>query len=312
MRKRLYRLAALFAAMVLLTACGGGSKTTEAPETEEDENVGRYYLVAEDGKYLDGPDEESYLRLKDGREAALQLGGRGTNYKWKAKDGVLTLTLDKEKTEGSIADGVIEISLDGSELIFVKGRSAARKYIEAHAGSTEAPTAASTDAPTAASTEAPTQAPAESSASPTEPPETTQSGKPFEPDVRFSATDQYGNTIDETVFRDHVITMINFWEPWCGPCVGEMPELEQLYQDRNGELLILGVYWTEEGAEDVLQETGVTYPVILYDEVFERFQSGYVPTTIFVDSGGHVIGSPYVGARSYDEWNELIKGMIGH
>ena len=151
MRKRLYRLAALFAAMVLLTACGGGSKTTEAPETEEDENVGRYYLVAEDGKYLDGPDEESYLRLKDGREAALQLGGRGTNYKWKAKDGVLTLTLDKEKTEGSIADGVIEISLDGSALIFVKGRSAARKYIEAHAGSAEAPTAASTDAPTAAS-----------------------------------------------------------------------------------------------------------------------------------------------------------------
>ena len=42
--------------------------------------------------------------------------------------------------------------------------------------------------------------------------------------------------------------------PWCGPCVGEMPELEQLYRDRNGELLILGVYWTEDGAAEVLSD----------------------------------------------------------
>ena len=64
--------------------------------------------------------------------------------------------------------------------------------------------------------------------------------------------------------------MINFWEPWCGPCVGEMPELEQMYQNRGGELLILGVYWTEDGAAEVLSETGITYPVILFDSVFQR------------------------------------------
>mgnify|MGYP002626912124 CR=1 FL=1 len=132
------------------------------------------------------------------------------------------------------------------------------------------------------------------------------------PDVRFRGTDQYGNEIDESIFQDHVLTMINFWEPWCGPCVGEMPELEQLYQDRAGELQILGVYWTEDGTAEVLSSTGVTYPVILYDEAFARYQSGYVPTTIFVDPGGHVIGSPYVGSRAYADWNEIISKMIGH
>ena len=106
--------------------------------------------------------------------------------------------------------------------------------------------------------------------------------------------------------------MINFWEPWCGPCVGVMPELEQMYLDRGGELLILGVYWTEDGAAEVLSETGVTYPVILFDSAFQRYQTGYVPTTIFVDPGGHVIGQPYVGARSGADWNELVTKMIGH
>lgn len=146
----------------------------------------------------------------------------------------------------------------------------------------------------------------------TDPAPQTQSASDFDPDIRFTAVDQNGNEMNETVFRDHVITMINFWEPWCGPCVAEMPELEQLYRDRNGELLILGVYWTEDGAAEVLSRTGISYPVILFDEVFERYQSGYVPTTIFVDSAGHVIGSPYIGSRSYADWDQIIKGMIGH
>ena len=159
----------------------------------------------------------------------------------------------------------------------------------------------------AAATEAPTEKEKEKE---TETETATSQAALFDPDIRFSAVDQSGNTIDETVFQDYVITMINFWEPWCGPCVGEMPDLEQLNQDRK-DLLILGVYSTQDGADKVLKQTGVTYPVITYDRVFDRYQTGYVPTTIFVDPAGHVIGAPYVGSRSYEDWNTIIKNMIG-
>ena len=158
----------------------------------------------------------------------------------------------------------------------------------------------------AAATEAPTEKEKE-----TETGTATSQAALFDPDIRFSAVDQSGNAIDETVFQDYVITMINFWEPWCGPCVGEMPDLEKLNQDRK-DLLILGVYSTQDGADKVLKQTGVTYPVITYDRVFDRYQTGYVPTTIFVDPAGHVIGAPYVGSRSYEDWNTIIKNMIGH
>ena len=133
----------------------------------------------------------------------------------------------------------------------------------------------------------------------------------FDPDFYFFGFDQNGRYVDETVFMDHPITMINFWEPWCGPCINEMPDLEQLYLDIPG-LLIIGVNQDEDGFAEVLEETGITYPAINYDSIFDQFQTGYVPTTIFVDSAGHVLGDePYVGSRSYEDWKDIITELLG-
>ncbi len=310
MKKRFCPLAALLAAVLCLASCGISPETT----AEETDVTGRYYLVGTTEKAAAVLNEDNYLRLKENGTAIYQIAHDQLEYKWKLKDdGALTLTLDGEKTAGTLADGVITIRLDGSDRVFVKGKNAAQKYIDTHADTILVPPTNSTTGAPPASSEVPAPSTAETKApDTTEAPVSTAYSGPFDPDVRFTGTDQYGNEINENVFREHVLTMINFWEPWCGPCVGEMPELEQLYQDRGGELLILGVYWTEDGAAEVLSETGVTYPVILFDSAFERYQTGYVPTTIFVDPGGHVIGQPYVGARSGADWNELVTKMIGH
>lgn len=137
-------------------------------------------------------------------------------------------------------------------------------------------------------------------------------------EVVFATTDREGNTWDESVFADAELTMINFWEPWCGPCVGEMPDLQKLqdnYADRGFQ--ILGVYSTEGMEEDVdaaLARTGVTYPILHYTEAFDRFQSGYVPTTVFIDREGSVLagadGELYIGSNSYEGWAEIIEGLL--
>ena len=47
------------------------------------------------------------------------------------------------------------------------------------------------------------------------------------------------------------------------------------------------------------------------------FQSGYVPTTFFVDKNGNLlnIGSDdvysMVGSKSYDEWESYVKDLLG-
>ena len=143
--------------------------------------------------------------------------------------------------------------------------------------------------------------------------------------VTFSTTDRDGNPFDDSVFADHDLTLINFWEPWCGPCVGEIPDLQKIYEDYSDlDLLVIGVY-SEETMEDdvdlILSDSGVTYPILRYTSEFDAYQSGYVPTTILVDRNGNIIdtGESYegidstliVGSRTYEEWEAIITPYLG-
>lgn len=144
--------------------------------------------------------------------------------------------------------------------------------------------------------------------------------------VIFSTVDRDGNTYDESIFSDYELTVINFWEPWCGPCVGEMPDIEKLYENYSDKgVLVIGVYSEDNMEEDVdavLSESGITYPILRYTEDFDRYQSGYVPTTILVDSNGNIIdtGEEYepgidstliVGSHSYTEWAAIVDQYLG-
>ena len=132
--------------------------------------------------------------------------------------------------------------------------------------------------------------------------------------LAFNTTDRDGNAWDQSVFMENSLTMINFWEPWCGPCVGEMPDLEKLSADyKDKGFAILGVYSTEDMEEDVnmvLEYTKVTYPILHYTDAFDGFQTGYVPTTVFVDAQGNVLGEPYVGSRSYKDWASIVDELL--
>ena len=108
--------------------------------------------------------------------------------------------------------------------------------------------------------------------------------------------------------------MLNFWEPWCPPCVAEMPDLEKLsqaYADRG--FLILGIYSTdgqEENVDAVLSDCGTSYPILHYCDAFEVFQTGYVPTTVFLNAAGETVGETYVGSRSYAAWAQIVEGLL--
>lgn len=143
----------------------------------------------------------------------------------------------------------------------------------------------------------------------------------YSPEIVFSISDLNGNTIDEKEFSKHKVTMINFWEPWCGPCVSEMPEIEKLYENyKDKGLYIIGVFSATDQMQDVksvVASAGTTYPIATYDSAFDIYQTGYVPTTIFVDQNGHILPASngysdkaIVGANSYEQWAELIENFL--
>ena len=149
---------------------------------------------------------------------------------------------------------------------------------------------------------------------------TFETGADFDPDFTFSTTDRVGNEWNESVFANAEVTMINFWEPWCSPCVNEMPDLEKLYENYQDQgFQIIGVY-SEFGMEyevdQILKDCHTTYPILLYTTEFDQFQTGYVPTTIFVDSKGHVLDIPggdsaVIGSQSYQDWEAIVKKLLG-
>ena len=143
-------------------------------------------------------------------------------------------------------------------------------------------------------------------------PETPAPAEAEEPGLRFSTTALDGTAVDESVLAGHTLTMINFFEPWCPPCVAELPELEKLYETYAPQgFQILGVFSTEEGTAEVVSDAALSYPVLRYVPEFDEFQTGYVPTTIFVDGSGRIVGETQIGSNSYAGWEAIVKDLMG-
>jgi len=134
--------------------------------------------------------------------------------------------------------------------------------------------------------------------------------------LSFSSTDLDGNPIDDSIFTQNKVTIVNMWEPWCGPCLMEMPDLDKLYREYSDwGLMVIGVHADNDDLQSVLQETGVTYPIINSTSTFNNIVSttGSYPTSVFVDSEGYlveVMGEVYFdGYQSYDTWKDLIESL---
>ncbi len=149
--------------------------------------------------------------------------------------------------------------------------------------------------------------------------EAVVTGEDFDPDFTFRTTDRLGNEWTETTFAANKLTMINFWEPWCGPCVKEMPDLELLYEAyKDKGFQIIGVYsetHMESEVAGILKDKNISYPILNYTDEFARFNTGYVPTTVFVDGNGHIIKmddgtESIVGSNTYEGWETIIKQYL--
>lgn len=156
----------------------------------------------------------------------------------------------------------------------------------------------------------------------------TDEKTPDESDLSFSLLGLDGEFYTEELLSENELTMVNFWESWCGPCIREMPELEKLYQNyKEKGLNIVGVVslcnveydelWDISGVDtdgainEIIEATGVTYPIMvnIYSQL-EEFETGSLPTTVFLDSTGNVVGEPKIGARSYEDWAKIVDELL--
>lgn len=145
----------------------------------------------------------------------------------------------------------------------------------------------------------------------------------------FTAEDLDGNEVDQTIFAEHDLTMVNIWATSCGPCLNEMPELGELnteYADQGFQVVgIVMDVLNQDGsfnesqldtARAAVEATGASYTHLLPspDLIAAKLnQVTGVPETIFVDKDGNQVGESYLGARPKDGekgWSTIIDKLL--
>ena len=134
-------------------------------------------------------------------------------------------------------------------------------------------------------------------------------------DLVFETTDISGDAVTDEIIKGSELVMLNLWEPWCGPCVNEMPDLELLYENYKGSgLLILGAYTTFEmdaEAKEIVDSSGITYPILKADSNLFSYEQDYVPATFLFDGNGNLLSEePVAGSQSYDEWEKIVRKYL--
>ena len=122
------------------------------------------------------------------------------------------------------------------------------------------------------------------------------------------------------IISGNKVTLLNIWGTFCGPCISEMPglgDLARTYADRGAGIVGLTCDILDgsgniqadvvEEARDILDTTGVEYPVLILSRALEEATDlQYVPTTYIVDASGHILYGPIVSSMPASEWETLI------
>ena len=140
----------------------------------------------------------------------------------------------------------------------------------------------------------------------------------------FEGKDLDGNTVKSSdLFSGKAVTVVNFWFTTCGPCVGELGDLDALNKElsgKGGALIGINAFTLDDDeaaisdAKDVLAQSGATYQNVYFDsgsEAGKFVENIYAyPTTYVVNRSGRIVGDPIVGAITSKAQADALQAQI--
>lgn len=135
----------------------------------------------------------------------------------------------------------------------------------------------------------------------------------------FYTQSLYGEDITEEIFAQADLTMVNIWGTFCGPCIQEMPDLGELNREYAEQgFQIVGLISDVNEANDktaiqIVEETQADYTHMVSSLDMQNNILRYVnavPTTVFIDKEGNLVGNVYSGAREKEEWALIIEELL--
>lgn len=143
----------------------------------------------------------------------------------------------------------------------------------------------------------------------------------------FTARDIFGQEYTQEIFQAYDLTLVNLFATWCGPCVEELPVLEQLRQScaekgiRLGVIAVVMDAKTADGvdeyavaeAQSLAESSGADYPFLIPAETDMNGRLTGIsafPESFFVDSMGNIVSEPSIGANDLTGWTEIVEQVL--
>lgn len=111
----------------------------------------------------------------------------------------------------------------------------------------------------------------------------------------FSFTTSEGKTVNLSDYKGKVI-LINFFATWCGPCMVEMPLLQneiwnKLKDNPDFVLLSLGRDHSQAEIDKFIEQKKFTFPIYADKGkmIYSLFATQYIPRNYLIDKNGKVV-----------------------
>ena len=123
--------------------------------------------------------------------------------------------------------------------------------------------------------------------------------------------------INLSAFKGSVV-LINFWATWCGPCVAEIPEFNQLYdkyKNQNFEILSISISDTQNQLDKFVKKFPVHYKILFGSQkeiaIVVQNYGGFnsIPISYLVNRDGMVVRG-YPSAIVGEYWSSALENDI--
>lgn len=114
---------------------------------------------------------------------------------------------------------------------------------------------------------------------------------PGEPALDFIATDLQGNNYKLSELKGKVV-VLNFWFTKCGPCIAEMPQLNELVSNfKNQDVVFLAITFNKkEIVNQFLEKHAFQYTILANaNDVVKIYGVNSYPTSIVINKKGEIV-----------------------
>jgi len=122
-----------------------------------------------------------------------------------------------------------------------------------------------------------------------------------------------GTPLDWSNYAGKMVTLVDFWATWCGPCVAEIPNMKDLYEeyhDRGFEIVGISLDRSREDLEEFIEAREIPWPIVYGDEGPSPTADYYgvmaIPTMILVGADGNVVSTEARGEALREHLQELL------